>query len=540
MVDDNASAWEVASRNAAWRFYDSNENSSNKRNWFLEIEAGDIDTHVSLDAGLQTDLDALTATFYEQELAIVCKLRFPSRTACTDFCNQYQMKLCDNMDVLGAGDWFFRPADAEPMEWDHAPDAAPALAEPDEWRSSSALKANTQQDVQGVVMGANDNSFVVQQGYIEVVQNKYGGVRGTGRGFNLTPPPGSTAGIGEEGHVLAPGKMVLANSETQANLLSRLPEHNKTVYQVCCSGLQLAACTISNVRLSWVGGACALPATQCHRKRLFLVIFTSKRDNKVVWTWYRGDHIYHLVSSRCHRPDNLLQWLVTFGTDAVEQLQMDLEQGKVVRNWATNINGVDVPMTDIATETKAAQLAESFTFLGLDKNRLAKWDRRTKAGVVQDMSTNAQLTHVGGKSYSSGKNFSCMATSGDGFIAVGSMDGHIRLYGRKGGMEDYTFTNAKTQVPGLGLPITSIDVSFDSRYIVATTDKYLIVLQTFFKDDKGVNTNGFQSQMGAKTPPPKLLRLTDDDQRKVVRAHACLHCSAFSVQSVLHLAMERH
>lgn len=176
-------------------------------------------------------------------------------------------------------------------------------------------------------------------------------------------------------------------------------------------------------------------------------------------------------------------------------------------------------MSDIATDTKAAQLDERPTFLGLDKNRLAKWDNRVKAGMVQDLSSPATLNYVGGKDYARGTNFTCMATSGDGYIAVGSKDGRIRLYGSKHGMESYEFKQAATSVPGLGLPITSIDVTFDSRYVVATTDKYLVVLQTFFKDAKGHDTNGFVSRMGSKTPPPKLLRLTAEDRVKVVRSN---------------------
>lgn len=45
--------------------------------------------------------------------------------------------------------------------------------------------------------------------------------------------------------------------------------------------------------------------------------------------------------------------------------------------------GVDVPIRDIAHETKAAQLEERSTFLGLDNNRLARWDLRDPRGKVQ-------------------------------------------------------------------------------------------------------------------------------------------------------------
>jgi WD40 repeat protein len=213
-------------------------------------------------------------------------------------------------------------------------------------------------------------------------------------------------------------------------------------------------------------------------------------------------------------------------------VQADLNTGQVVRQWNCNVNGVNVPMADISADTKHAQLDQRSTFLGLDSNRLCRWDQRTEEGVVQNLPSSLSCKST--KGYSRGTNFTCMATSGDGYIAVGSNDGRIRLYGSKKGMEDYEFKQASTSVPGLGLPITSIDVSFDSRYIVGTTDRYLIVLQTSYKDAKGTNTNGFVSRMGGNTAPPKLLRLKFEDRLKVV---CCFHMPHRSLAVAYGLSM---
>lgn len=175
------------------------------------------------------------------------------------------------------------------------------------------------------------------------------------------------------------------------------------------------------------------------------------------------------------------------------------------------MNGVEVPMSDIAPDTRAAQLDHRSTFLGLDSNRICRWDQRTAEGVVAD------LTYTHGKDYASRTNFTCMATSGDGYVAVGSKDGKVRLFGSKKAMEDYGFSRAVTAVPGLGLPITAIDVSYDAKYVVATTNKYLIVVSTSFKDAKGTETNGFVSRMGAQTPAPRLLKLKPEDRIRAVR-----------------------
>lgn len=45
-----------------------------------------------------------------------------------------------------------------------------------------------------------------------------------------------------------------------------------------------------------------------------------------------------------------------------------------------------------------------------------RWDTRDPHGIV----AKSPLAYAGGKDYSRGTNFTCMATSGDGYVAVGS------------------------------------------------------------------------------------------------------------------------
>lgn len=186
---------------------------------------------------MQTDLEALTATFYEAETACVCKLKFPTIDICREFCDAYQNKLYENLSSqsgaeLGtAGDWFFRPADVEPMDWDPTPDAPPLpeVATPTRWNETEALN-DPSQSVRSVAMGAGGNSFLVQQGRITVLQNEYGGIRSTGRGFSLAPPPRTPVGVGESLGTFTPGKAILAKAETQMNMLT--PDRREAVVQV--------------------------------------------------------------------------------------------------------------------------------------------------------------------------------------------------------------------------------------------------------------------------------------------------------------------
>lgn len=60
-------------------------------------------------------------------------------------------------------------------------------------------------------------------------------------------------------------------------------------------------------------------------------------------------------------------------------------------------------------------------------------------------------------------------------MVVGSDDGQIRLYSEK------SLTRANTAIPGLGAPITSVDVTYDGKWVLATTNKYLMVVKTVFK-----------------------------------------------------------
>lgn len=58
---------------------------------------------------------------------------------------------------------------------------------------------------------------------------------------------------------------------------------------------------------------------------------------------------------------------------------------------------------------------------------------------------------------------------------IGSDDGQIRLYGNK------TLTRANTAIPGLGGPITAVDVTYDGKWVLATTKNYLMVVKTTYK-----------------------------------------------------------
>lgn len=188
--------------------------------------------------------------------------------------------------------------------------------------------------------------------------------------------------------------------------------------------------------------------------------------------------------------------------------QLDIETGKIVTEWKFEKDGTEITMRDITNDTKGSQLDPSeSTFLGLDDNRLCQWDMRDRRGIVQNIaSANSPVLHWSqGHQFSRGTNFQCFATTGDGSIVVGSIDGKIRLYSKS------SMRQAKTAFPGLGSPITHVDVTYDGKWVLGTTDTYLILICTLFTDKEGRTKTGFSGRMGNRIPAPRLLKLTPLD-----------------------------
>lgn len=189
--------------------------------------------------------------------------------------------------------------------------------------------------------------------------------------------------------------------------------------------------------------------------------------------------------------------------------QLDIETGKVVTEWKFEKDGTEINMRDITNDGKGAQLDPSgSTFLGLDDNRLCRWDMRDRHGIVQNMANAMEspvLNWTQGHQFSRGTNFQCFATTGDGSVVVGSVDGKIRLYSSS------SMRMAKTAFPGLGSPITHVDVTYDGKWILGTTDTYLVLICTIFKDKDGKEKTGFAGRMGNRIAAPRLLKLNPLD-----------------------------
>ncbi|KHG30102.1 Protein CYPRO4 [Gossypium arboreum] len=179
--------------------------------------------------------------------------------------------------------------------------------------------------------------------------------------------------------------------------------------------------------------------------------------------------------------------------------QVDIETGKTVTEWKFEIDGTDIRMKDITNDAKGSQLDPSeSTFLGLDDNILCQWDMRDKKGRVQDSATSGSpvLHWTQGHQFTRGTNFQCFASTGAGSIVV---------------VFEASMRQAKTAFPGLGSPITDVDVTYDGKWVLGTTDTYLILICSLFTDKDGKTKTGFTGRMGNQIPAPRLLKLTPLD-----------------------------
>ena len=172
--------------------------------------------------------------------------------------------------------------------------------------------------------------------------------------------------------------------------------------------------------------------------------------------------------------------------------RMDLEYGKVVDEW--NVHE-DIPVVTFAPENKFAQMTHEPTFLGISHNALYRVDPRLSGTKLVD----SQL-----KQYASKNDFSAVATTEKGYIAVASNKGDVRLFDRLG-------INAKTHIPALGEPILGLDVSADGRWVLATCKTYLLLVDAMQKSGKNEGKLGFEKSFAADAKPqPRRLALTPE------------------------------
>ncbi|KAF8974505.1 VID27 cytoplasmic protein [Flammula alnicola] len=174
-------------------------------------------------------------------------------------------------------------------------------------------------------------------------------------------------------------------------------------------------------------------------------------------------------------------------TDPNSLYSMDIERGKVVEEWKVHD---DITVDHIAPDNKFAPTTREQTLVGVSHNSLFRIDPRVAGNKLVDSQY---------KQYVSKNKFSGVTTTASGKLAVASEKGDIRLF-------DSIGKNAKTALPPLGDPILGIDVTANGRYIVATTQTYLIFIDTLIGEGRYAGQLGFDRSFPA-TSKPRPIRL---------------------------------
>lgn len=202
------------------------------------------------------------------------------------------------------------------------------------------------------------------------------------------------------------------------------------------------------------------------------------------------------------------QILFKDGTNKDTLWQFDINKESVIQEWKCGENGAE--LLDFTHATKLGQLDPQCDIVGINKNKIFAMDGRVnrKNKIVED------------KIYGSGssKNFTCVATPGFKALATGSQDGNIRLY------NDIT-KNAKTLIPCFGDPIRSLDVTKSGDYILATCDRYIMLINTRGEN----NENAFTFCLKRARKKPKTLKLAPVDIVKYGLQDDCYTPAKFNI-----------
>lgn len=165
--------------------------------------------------------------------------------------------------------------------------------------------------------------------------------------------------------------------------------------------------------------------------------------------------------------------------------QYDLNKESIIQEWNCDITKTNFMINNIANNSrnnliditypkKLGQLSGETEMVCINSNNIFLLDGRV----------NRKNKIVDIKNYSNEPNFKSIITTGFGGIAIGSENGDIRLFNEMG-------LNAKTLLYGIEShsPIRYLDSTIDGKYILATGDKYLMVINT----ENESNFSGFMT-----------------------------------------------
>lgn len=162
--------------------------------------------------------------------------------------------------------------------------------------------------------------------------------------------------------------------------------------------------------------------------------------------------------------------------------KMDLERGQVVEEWSAG----NKEILRYGPTKKFDQLTSEQTFLGISDKSVFKVDPRIGGAN--------KLVNDENKDYATKYKFSSLGSTENGHVAIGSEKGEIRLYDRLG-------IRAKTLIPALGEPINHICASADGKWLLATCNTSLLLIDLVIKEGKNAGHTGFLKSFSKQEMP---------------------------------------
>jgi hypothetical protein len=184
--------------------------------------------------------------------------------------------------------------------------------------------------------------------------------------------------------------------------------------------------------------------------------------------------------------------LVMQGDQRDTLYRMDLERGQIVDEWKVRD---DLQVNEFGPSSKFNQMTGEQTFLGISDKGLFKVDPRLSGD---------KLVESEYKSYATKNGFSSFGTTENGYIAVASTKGDVRLYDRLG-------IRAKALLPAIGDNIKHVEVSADGKWLLATCRTYLMLIDLTIRDGNNSGKLGFQASFGKdKLPKIRMLKIAPE------------------------------
>ncbi|KAK7683941.1 hypothetical protein QCA50_012912 [Cerrena zonata] len=219
-----------------------------------------------------------------------------------------------------------------------------------------------------------------------------------------------------------------------------------------------------------------------------------------------------------HRQDNFMIFKKKSSDEASKLFKMDLNRGKIIEEWSMDEAAADGGVTAYGPTSKLAQLTDEQTLLGTSKNGIFYIDPRESGSKIVNDSTYKQY-----KTKNNG--FSTIATTVNGYVAIGSDKGDIKLFDQVG-------KNARTALPSLGSEITGLEVSKDGRWLLVTYPTFLTLIDNKIgPGQRNAGSIGFEKYFDLdKKPTPLRLSIrpehfsymineTGQDSVKFTKAH---------------------